>query len=337
MIAKQLLVSAGVIILGCVGCSKSGSESRSSAGTSGEKPETVFISIGTGGVTGVYYQFGGAIAKLVNAGEARHGIKVSFQATGGSVYNINALMSGAIDIGIAQSDRQYQAVNGENEWKGTPQTKLRAVCSIHPEAVTLVAADDTGIRTLEDCRGRRVNIGNAGSGQRSNAMDVLKAAGINPDTDLHTESLKAADAPKILQDGGIDAFFYTVGHPAGAITEATAGRRRVRFVPLTGMEKLLEEAPYYADTMIPVSLYPQAANSEDVPTIGVMTTLVTSADVPEAVVYELCKALFEGLDEVRSMHPAFAHLTPEHMVKSGNSAPFHAGAIKYYREVGLMP
>ena len=296
----------------------------------------IFISIGTGSMTGVYYQVGGALMKLVNRGTADHGIKASFQSTGGSVYNINAVLSGDLEFGLAQSDRQYQAVHGQAEWEQTgPQQGLRAICSVHPESVTLVAGVHSGIACLADLKGKRVNIGNPGSGQRGNAIDVLRTAGLDWQKDLHVEGVKASESSKLLQDGRIDAFFYTVGHPAGAITESTAGRRKVRIIPVIGMEKLLADFPYYAQTSIPVGLYPQAENQEDIPTIGVMTTLVTSANVPEDVVYAVTKALLDNLDEFRTMHPAFASLDGKTMVRSGLSAPVHAGALRYFREAGL--
>jgi TRAP transporter TAXI family solute receptor len=298
--------------------------------------ETRFATIGTGGVTGVYYPAGGAIAKLVNKTRDQHGIRVAVESTAGSVFNINAVLSGDLDFGIAQSDRQYQAINGLADWeeKG-PQSGLRAIASLHPEAVTLVAAVDAGIEALADLRGKRINIGNPGSGQRGNSIDVLTTAGIDWREDVRAEGLKASECAKMLQDGRIDAFFYTVGHPAGAITEATAGRREIRIVPITEMEPLLERVPYYAETMIPAALYPTAANTDDVPTIGVMTTLVTSVREPADVVYTLTKALFENLDEFREQHPAFAGLTPEGMLR-GLTAPLHEGARRYYLEAGLI-
>lgn len=298
--------------------------------------ETRFATIGTGGVTGVYYPAGGAIAKMVNKTRGEHGIRVAVESTAGSVFNVNAVISGDLDFGIVQSDRQYQAINGLADWeeKG-PQESLRAIASLHPEAVTLVAAEDAGVETLEDLRGKRVNIGNPGSGQRGNAIDVLTAAGIDWREDIRAEGLKAAECAKMLQDGRIDAFFYTVGHPAGAITEATAGRRTIRIVPIAGMESLLERAPYYAETTIPSALYPNAANTEDVATIGVMTTFVTSADVPDDVVYTVTKALFENLEGFKEQHPAFAILTREGMLR-GLTAPLHTGARRYFLEAGLI-
>jgi len=305
-------------------------------GGSDSSVEQRFITIGTGGQTGVYYPVGGAIARLVNRNRDTHGVRASYEATGGSVYNINAILAGDMDIGIVQSDRQYQAYDGLAEWEGKgAQTQLRSICSLYIELVTIVAADDAGITTLEDLRGKRVNIGNPGSGQRGNAMDVLQAVGIDIERDLHVEGLKAAESAQMLQDGKIDAFFYTVGHPAGAIMEATAGqRRKVRFVPIVGMDELMEKSPYYTPSYIPIKLYDKAANKSDVPTIGVTTTVVTSADVPEEVVYEVAKAIFGNLDEFRASHEALKGLNVDDMLK-GLAAPLHDGVMRYLKEAGL--
>ncbi len=296
-----------------------------------------FVTIGTGGVTGVYYPTGGAISKIVNKKRKEYGIRVTVESTGGSVFNVNAVMSGDLEFGIVQSDRQYQAINGLAEWKDKPQEKLRAICAIHPESITLAAADETGIKSIADLKGKVVNIGNPGSGQRQNAIDALNAFGLDYETDLKAESLKAAEAPKMLQDGRIDAFFYTVGHPSGAFKEATSGRRKVRFIPIEGPEidKLLEEVPYYAKSVIPISNYPQAVNDADVPTFGVKATFVTSADVPDDIVYAITKEIFENLDEFKKLHPAYSVLTKENMLE-GLSAPIHPGAMKYYKEAGMM-
>jgi hypothetical protein len=295
--------------------------------------------IGTGSQTGVYYPAGGAIAKRVHATNGDHGIKVSVLVTGGSVYNINAVLSGDLEFGICQPDRQFQACNGLAEWSERgPQDDLRAVCSLHREIVTLVCADDTGAKTLDDLKGLKVNIGNPGSGQRGNALAIFQAVGIDPEKDIQAESLKPAESAQMLQDGKIDAFFYTVGHPNGAIKEATAGQRRtVRFIPITGMDKLLADAPYYTPAAIRVGeLYPKAVHdANEVMSIGMPATLVTSARVPEEMVYVVTKALFEGLEEFRQAHPAFADLTPEGMLQ-GHTAPFHDGAKKYFQEAGLM-
>jgi uncharacterized protein len=316
-----------------------GGEEKSQTG-SAEKAapapaKTQFVTIGTGGITGVYYPTGGAIAKIVNKKRDEYHLRCTVESTGGSVFNVNAVMAGDLEFGVVQSDRQYQAIKGEAEWEAKgPQADLRAVFSIHPESVTLVAAVDSEIKGIADLKGKRVNIGNPGSGQRQNAIDALEAVGLNYESDLNAEGVKAAEAPGLLQDGRIDAFFYTVGHPSGAIKEATAGTRKVTFVSITGIDALLAKYPYYAKSMIPVALYPGAVNTEDVQTFGVKATLVTSAKVPDDVVYAIAKEVFDNFDDFKKLHPAYAVLTREGMLE-GLSAEIHPGAMKYYKEAGL--
>jgi len=297
--------------------------------------KTTFITIGTGGITGVYYPTGGAIAKMVNEKRKEYGIRATVESTGGSVFNVNAVMSGDLDFGVVQSDRQYQAMNGLAEWKDAgPQKDLRAVFSIHPESITLVAAVDKGIKSITDLKGKTVNIGNPGSGQRQNSIDALEAVGIDYEKDLQAEGIKAAESAGLLQDGRIDAFFYTVGHPNGSIMEATSGKRKVRFASITGVDKLLAKYPYYAPAIIPIELYPNADNKEDVQTFGVKATFVTSAKVTDKVVYAITKEVFENFEEFKKLHPAFQVLTKTNMLE-GLSAPIHPGAMKYYKEAGL--
>lgn len=324
---KKLLFAAFVILLGLA---LSLTISPSTAVS-----KIKFVTIGTGGITGVYYPTGGAIARMVNKKRSVYGIRATVESTGGSVYNVNAVMSGDLEFGVVQSDRQYQAINGLAEWKDKgPQKDLRAVFSIHPESITLVAADDSGIISLKDLKGKVVNIGNPGSGQRQNAIDALENAGINWKTDLKAEQVKAAEAPGLLQDGRIDAFFYTVGHPSGAIKEATAGKRKVHFVPITGVDALLAKYPYYAKAFIPMKVYPGATNSTDTMTFGVKATFVTSIKVPESIVYAITKEVFDNFESFKKLHPAYQVLTKKGMLE-GLSAPIHPGAMKYYKEVGL--
>ena len=297
---------------------------------------TTFVTIGTGGITGVYYPTGGAIAKMVNKKRKEYGIRATVESTGGSVFNVNAVMTGDLEFGVVQSDRQYQAVNGLAEWKDKgKQADLRAVFTIHPESITLVAADDAGIKSIMDLKGKRVNIGNPGSGHRQNSIDALTAAGLDWKTDLKAEGVKAAEGPGLLQDGRIDAFFYTVGHPNGNIKEATSGKRKVHMVPITGVDKLLAEYPYYAKAVVPMKFYSGATNDGDVETFGVKATFVTSSKVPDEVVYAITKEVFDNFEAFKKLHPAYGVLTKENMLE-GMSAPIHPGAMKYYKEAGLM-
>ncbi|HDQ14975.1 MAG TPA: TAXI family TRAP transporter solute-binding subunit [Sediminispirochaeta sp.] len=325
LVIVTLLVMVGSLLISCGGDSSS----------EGQSERMRFVTIGTGGLTGVYYPAGGAISKTVNAKQSEYNLKATVESTGGSVFNINAVMSGDLEFGIAQSDRQFQAYTGEAEWEGNPQENLRAVCALHPESITLVAAADAGIDSIEDLRGKKVNIGDPGSGNRGNAIDALATAGLDWETDIQAEQIKAAESAKLLQDGRIDAYFYTVGHPNGSVMEATAGTRPVKFIPIVNVDELIEEFPFYAKSYIPQKLYPKAANDSDTPTYGVKATLVTSAEVPEEIVYIVTKEVFENLEDFKQLHPSFEVLSRENMLE-GNSAPYHDGALKYFREVGLM-
>lgn len=321
-----LVLIASLLMISCGGKSE---------GAEGDQQRMRFVTIGTGGLTGVYYPAGGAISRTVNKKQAEYNLKATVESTGGSVFNINAVMSGDLEFGIAQSDRQFQAMKGQSEWDGNPQDKLRAVCALHPESVTLIAAADAGIDSIADLQGKRVNIGDPGSGNRGNAIDALSNAGLDWESDIQAEQVKAVESAKLLQDGRIDAYFYTVGHPNGSVKEATAGKRKVKIVPITNVDELIKEFPFYAKSVIPASLYPTAVNEEDVVTYGVKATLVTSADVPEDIVYTITKEVFENLEDFKGLHPSFGVLTKENMLE-GNSAPYHAGAMKYFKEAGLI-
>ncbi len=296
-----------------------------------------FVTIGTGGVTGVYYPVGGAISKLVNAKRQELNLRTTVESTGGSVFNVNALMNGDLELGVVQSDLQYQAYQGKGEWDGQPQEKLRAMFALHPEAVTIIAAVDANINGVEDLKEKIVNIGAPGTGQRVNAMDLFRVAGIDADSELTAEGIKPAEAAGMLQDGRIDAYFYTVGHPNGSVKEAAAGTRQIKFVPVADqyVEKLTAEQPYYAPADIPIEPYPGVSNEEPVPTFGVKATICTSSEVPEEVIYNITKTTFENLDQLQTLHPALEVLTKENMLQ-GLSAPFHPGAEKYFKEIGLI-
>jgi len=299
--------------------------------------KTTYVTIGTGGFTGVYYPTGGAIGKIVNKKRKEHGVRVTVESTSGSVFNVNAVMDGDLEFGIVQSDRQYQAVNGIKDWKDKgPQKKFRAICSFYPESVVLVAGVDAGIESFMDLKGKHVNIGNPGSGQRGNSIDALAACGFDWEKDLKAEDIKAAESAKTLQNGRIDAFFYTVGHPNASIREATSGKRKVRFVPVTGacIDELVDKWPYYTRAIIPVKFYPMVRNKADVDTFAVKATFCTSADVPDNVVYAITKEIFDNLEDFKKLHPAYGVLTQKNMLEA-LSAPIHPGAMKYYKEVGL--
>lgn len=298
--------------------------------------DQTFVTIGTGGVTGVYYPTGGAISRLVNKGRKDHGIRCSVESTGGSVYNLNAIANGELDMGVCQSDWQYHAYNGTSKFADQgPNKELRAIFSVHPEPFTVVARADSGIKDFMDLKGKRVNIGNPGSGQRGTMEVVMKALGWTKDDFKLASELKSAEQSKALCDNKIDAMVFTVGHPSGSIKEATTTCDSV-IVDVTGsaIEKLVADNDYYRVATIPGGMY--RGNDTDSTTFGVGATFVSSTNTPENVIYHIVKAVFENFNQFKKLHPAFSVLKKEEMIKDGLSAPLHDGAKKYYKEAGLL-
>lgn len=295
-----------------------------------------FITIGTGGITGVYYPAGGAICRLVNKGRENHGIRCGVESTAGSVYNLNAIRSGEMELGIAQSDWQYHAFKGTGAFKQAGAFEdLRSVFSIHSDAFTVMARRGGGIKTFRDLKGKRVNVGSQGSGQRATVEVVLDAFGWTMKDFAAATEFKPAEQAQALCDKKVDAVIYVVGHPNGGIQEAAATCDTV-LVDVSGPEidKLLAEYPYYAPAVIPGGLYD--GNADDVRTFGVKATLVTSAKMDETIIYEVVKAVFDNFEEFRNLHPAFTYLDPKQLPTAGNSAPLHPGAERYFKEKELM-
>ena len=294
-----------------------------------------FISIGTGGVTGVYYPTGGAICRLVNKNRKEHGIRCSAESTGGSIYNINTIRTGELEFGVAQSDWQYHAYNGTSKFEDQgPYKELRAVFSVPPEPVTVIASDESGINTLTDAKGKRLNIGNPGSGTRG-TWEVIEAALGWSRSDLKLAAeMKSAETGQAVCDGKLDAYFWLVGHPS-ALTQESLATCDAHLVSVKGpaIDKLVSDNSFYRKATIPAGMY---NNKEDIATFGVGATFVSSADVPEKVVYTVVKAVFENFEDFKKLHPAFANLKESEMIKDGLSAPLHAGAAKYYKERGWM-
>ena len=294
-----------------------------------------FISIGTGGVTGVYYPTGGAICRLVNKNRKKHGIRCSAESTGGSIYNINTVRNGELEFGVAQSDWQYHAYNGTSKFKDKGAfKKLRAVFSVHAEPVTIVSRADAGINNITDFKGKRINIGNPGSGTLGTYEVIEKAMGWKRGDLKLAAQMKSAETAQALCDGKIDAYFWLVGHPS-ALTQESIASCAAKLSNATGpaIAKLIADNPFYRAATIPAGMY---NNKEDVKTFGVGATFVSSADVPDDVVYTVVKAVFENIDQFKKLHPAFNHLKPAEMIKDGLSAPIHEGAKEYYKEKGWM-
>ncbi len=295
-----------------------------------------FVSIGTGGVTGVYYPTGGAICRLVNKDRKTHGIRCSAESTGGSVYNINTVRAGELEFGVAQSDWQYHAYRGTSKFEDKGAfTELRAVFSVHPEPFTLIVRKGSGITSFEGLKGKKVNVGNPGSGQRATMEVVMEAFGMKMSDFSLAAELKGSEMAQAICDDKIEAMIYTVGHPAAAVTQASSSCD-VELVSVTGapIDKLVADNSFYRVASVPGGMY--AGSPNETTTFGVGATVITSTAVPEEVVYTVVKAVFDNFADFKKLHPAFANLKEDQMISDGLSAPLHPGALKYYKERGWM-
>ena len=305
------------------------------AGASVSAQAETFVTIGTGGQTGVYYVVGQSICKLVNRGQADHNIKCTAPSTGGSVANINAIKEGSMDMGVAQSDWQAYAYNGAPEFEGGQFDDLRAVFSVHGEPFTVVARADAGIESFADLKGKRVNIGNPGSGQRGTMEVLMGELGWSTDDFSLASELKSAEQSAALGDNKVDAIVFTVGHPNGSIQEATT-TTEAKLISVEGPEvdALVDANSYYAKSTIPGGMY--KGTDGDTNTFGVKATFVSSASVDEETIYQVVKAVFDNFDRFKGLHPAFENLSEEDMIADGLTAPLHPGAERYYKEKGWL-
>jgi TRAP transporter TAXI family solute receptor len=305
-----------------------------------------FFTIGTGGPTGVYFQTGNAICKMLHksAIAKEHGRKKGIDkayrctapSTGGSNYNIGQIKDGEFQFGVAQSDWQFHAVNGSSKWEGKQFKGLRAVFSVHNEPFQIWARKKAKVKDFSGLKGKVVNIGNPGSGQRGTMEELMKAMGVDNSYFKSVTELTSSEQVKALCDGKIDAFGYSVGFPNGAMEQAATCGAKALPINLTGgpVQGLIDGADYYASATIPKGTY--TGQKKDVTTFGVKATVVTSNAVEADLVYLVVKAVFENFDDFRKQHPAFAPLKKEDMIADGLSAPLHEGALRYYKEAGLM-
>jgi TRAP transporter TAXI family solute receptor len=332
---RRILLS--LCLLALAGCTMEGAPSARTAPAAVaplKAPGTIFV--GTAGVTGVYYPAGGAVCRVVNENRARHGLQCSVESTEGSAANIEGIRSGDLDFGVVQSDIQYEAWRGSGPFTALgPFPELRSVFSLHAEPFTVVALANSGIRTFDDLPGKRVNIGNPGSGQRATMDALMRAEGWSTDSFALVKELDSTAQSQALAAQTVDAIVFTVGHPSGAIQEATKVAD-ARLIPVTGpaVDRLLADAPYYARAVIPGGFY--RGTRSDVATFGVRATLVTSSATDEEVVYQVVRDVFERFDEFTALHPALARLDKREMTKAALTAPLHPGAERYYREAGLL-
>ena len=294
-----------------------------------------FITIGTGGVTGTYYPTGGAICQMVNKNKKTTNIRCSVESTGGSVYNVNTIKAGELDFGISQSDTAYQAYKGEGKFEGAAAVpELRSAIAIYPELLALVVSQKSGIKTINDLKGKKINMDSPGSGTRMTAEMVFDAFGLKTSDLALTNELKSSEGPTMLQDNHIDGYFFMVGHPTANIKDA-ANSVDISIVPIegTGIDAMIKKYPYFAKGTISGSFYKGVPN--DVPSIGVKAVLVTSTKVKDEVVYQVVKTILDNFEKFKELHPAYKTITKESLLE-GLSVPQHPGAIKAFKEAGLL-
>ncbi len=294
------------------------------------------IYIGTGSITGVYYNTGSAVAKMFNQKRQEYGARMINRPSAGSLDNINDVLEGKNQFGIAQANFLYNAWNGMGLWENMPKKNLRAVLGLYTEDLTLIAADDAEIKTALDLKGKRLNIGEPGSSDHETSGEILTMLGIDPINDLKISEEPTYLASEKIQSDDIDAYFYTVGHPNLSVLEAISGERKVHIVPFEQdfIDKVAALKPYLSAHQIDVTFYEKLDNKDPVPTIGIKSVLFTREGVDEETVYRVVKSVMENLDLFRRQHPAFSSLTKENMAH-GVIVPLHPGAERYFREAGI--
>lgn len=298
-----------------------------------------FIIIGTGDPTGVYFAAGNAVCRAVDLAQMQdrpHGIRCSAPPTRGSLANLDDLVAGQIDLAVIQSDVQYDSFNATDPARVPPMPELRSVLSLHAEPFQIVVGHDSGIRDWADLAGRRIGVGEQGSGSVTTMTALIRAHGADPATFASLVPVPVAEETSALCGGRLDAFAITIGIPNGIVARAIAGCE-ARLIDLDdkGARWMIESRPYVAAVTIPPGAYRML--DEPVVTFGMFATLVTTATASEQVVYEVTRAVFEHLDVLRRLHPALAHLDPEAMIHDGLTAPLHPGAARYYIERGWLP
>ena len=292
--------------------------------------------ITTGGINGVYYSAGGAVAKMFNKKRQEFGGWMANQASKGSLENIDIVLAGDVDFGISQANFLYFASKGIENFDGQQKTNLRAVLGLYVEDLTIIAAMDAEINIAKDLIGKRVNIGVVGSSDEQTSTVVLKRSGVDP-ADVELFNYPTYEASERLQAGDIDAYVYTVGHPNLSVMEATAGDRKVHIIPFdqTFIDGLAASRPYLSATTVDTQYYDNLENKGVIPTVGIKSILFTRAEMDEETVYRVVKQVIENLKLFRMQHPAFARLNRMDMSQDV-IVPLHPGAERYFREVGLI-
>ena len=294
------------------------------------------VTLATGIPGGVYHPVGNAICRMFNLASEQQAKPCVGVSSDGSVANIRRIENGTSTFGLSQTDVAYAAFHGEGPFAAAgPDPKLRMLITLYPETFTVVARAETNIRNFQDLHGKRIGLGKSGAGYTFTRDIVLGSYGWTIQDLERLPELGPAEQNQALCSNKVDAIFFQAGHPNGLTQEATTGCR-ARLVRVAGppIDRLLASHPYYTATLIPGGMY--AGNPEDVPTIGTLAVLVTSSDQSDELAYAVVKAVFENFADFRRLHPALAKLKIEDMVPSQAVMPIHRGALRYYREAGLL-
>ena len=290
------------------------------------------ITVATGGSTGTYYAYGMAMGSIL---QEKTGLTFDVQSTGASKANIQLIQAGEVDMAVVQNDVMYYAYTGTDLFEGAQTQDFAAIGTLYPELCQIVASKASGIESIADLKGKRVSVGDAGSGVEFNAKQILEAYGIDMNADIDKQNLGFGPSADALRDEKIDAFFCVAGIPTTAITDLAMGTDIVVLsVDDAEFDKLTEKYDFYTKQIIPAGTY--AGVEEDVQTVAVMATYIVDKDLPEEVVYNITKAIFENKDAIAAAHVKGEELDSAKAVEGIAAVPFHAGAIKYFTEIGVM-
>lgn len=297
------------------------------------RPDVV---IGTGSPSGAYYPLGGSICRLFNLQTPRDGRRCVVVPSAGPIANIVTLQDGRIDVVIVQSDVLADAVASEGEFASRgPDLELRVLFAGQSDAFTIVARRELGIHSAAELRGRRINMGSPGSGERVSMERIMAALGVTRSDFAEVHELTRAEQHRALCANELDAIVYEVAHPNGLIQDVVRSCRGVLLdVGGPAIDDMLRRHPEYERSVIPGGIY--LGNPRDVRTIGVRAVVVTTTRLSDALAYEITKGVFENFEDFRRLHPAFSMLSIADMVGAAGRAPLHPGAARYYRERGWL-
>ena len=289
------------------------------------------FALATGGTSGTYYAFGGALASLWNS--KIEGMNVTAQTTGASKENCRFVDDRTDDFAIVQNDVMDYAFHGTDMFDGEVKSNLTAIGTLYPEVVQIAVSKSSGIKSVADFKGKRVSVGASGSGVEFNAKQIMAAYGLTFD-DIIMSNLSFAESSAGIQNGTLDACFITAGVPNPALVELAVATG-LELIPVTGAEAAATMAKYgyYTPTTIPAGTY--KGTDVDTPALAIQATLIANKDVDTETVYQLTKTMFENLGELGTLHAKGKEVSAESAIQ-GISIPFHPGAAKYYKEIGLM-